>query len=290
MLRTSDFDFDLSQELIAKHPVSPRDLARMLVWKNNKIVDKKVNDLVDFFDSGDVLVLNDTKVIKAKLVGKRDYTKIEINLHKRILLDGFLCEASIWQVFAKPAKKLKIGDRFIVGEDFFADVLNKNEDGTVDLHFNIAGKKFFLALEKYGQMPLPSYIKRQEILKEDDQNYQTVFAKNYGAMAAPTAGLHFTNELLQELENKGVKKVFTTLNVGAGTFLPVKSKYVSDHQIHSEYFSISDHSCDVINEAKKSGKRIISVGTTSLRVLESVVSENGLLMPQARETSIFMGS
>ncbi|MCE3255136.1 MAG: queA [Rickettsiaceae bacterium] len=280
MLKTSDFDFHLPQELIANQPASPRDSARMLVWKGQKIIDKNVRDLADFLDEGDVLVLNDTKVIKAKLIGKRGEAKVEINLHKNL-------QSQIWQAFAKPAKRLKIGDKFIIADDFFAVVIAKNSDGIVDLEFNVDGNDFFSRLEKYGQMPLPPYIKK-EATSEDNQNYQTIYAANSGAVAAPTAGLHFTEELFQKLEAKGIKKVFVTLNVGAGTFLPVKSDFIKDHQMHEEYFSIKQEACDVINEAKKNGKKIIAVGTTSLRVLESAIDENGQLKAQNRETKIFI--
>ncbi len=286
MLKTSDFDFNLPPELIANQPANPRDCARMLVWKNQQIANQKVSDLVEFLNEGDVLVLNDTKVIKAKLTGKRGEAKVEINLHKD-------CRNGIWQVFAKPAKRLKIGDQFLIAQDFSAQVLNKNEDGIVELQFNVEGEKFFAMLEKHGQMPLPPYIKdsRESLVvsrKLDEQGYQTIYAKNSGAVAAPTAGLHFTEALFSKLEAKGIKKVFTTLNVGAGTFLPVKSELVQDHQMHSEYFSISKKTCDAINEAKQNGKKIIAVGTTSLRVLESAVDNNGELQAQTRETNIFI--
>ncbi len=280
MLKTSDFDFNLPPELIANQPANPRDSARMLVWENQQILDKKANNLVEFLNEGDVLVLNDTKVIKAKLVGKRGEAKIEINLHKD-------CRNGIWQVFAKPAKRLKIGDVFFISENFLAQVLDKNKEGIVDLQFNVVGEEFFAMLEKYGQMPLPPYIKNSDQSSET-KNYQTIYAKNSGAVAAPTAGLHFTEKLFKNLETKGIKKVFTTLNVGAGTFLPVKSELVKNHQMHSEYFSITKETCDVINEAKKNGKKIIAVGTTSLRVLESAVDENGDLKAQTRETNIFI--
>jgi len=280
MLKTSDFDFNLPPERIAHQPANPRDSSRMLVWKNQQIIDKKVSDLVDFLNEGDVLVLNDTKVIKAKLLGRRGEGRVEINLHKHL-------DRQIWSVFAKPAKRLKIGDSFKIADDFFAQVLNKNDDGTVDLQFNVVGEEFFAMLEKYGQMPLPPYIKNSDQLNEA-KNYQTIYAKNSGAFAAPTAGLHFTENIFKKLEAKGIKKVFTTLNVGAGTFLPVKSELVQDHQMHSEYFSITQEACDVINEGKKNGKKIIAVGTTSLRVLESAVDENGKLRAQTRETNIFI--
>ena len=280
MLKTSDFDFHLPNELIANQPANPRDSAKMLVWQNEQITNQKVSSLADFLTKGDVMVFNDAKVIKAKLTGKRDEAKISINLHKNL-------QDNIWQVFAKPAKKLRIADKFCIADDFFASVLNKNEDGTIDLQFNIGGAYFLDALEKYGQMPLPPYIKKSDN-QSDDQNYQTIYAKHSGAVAAPTAGLHFTNDLLQKLESKGIKKVFTTLNVGAGTFLPVKTKYLSDHQMHSECFSINDEACNTINEAKRQGKKIIAVGTTSLRVLESVADKNGILKPQTTETKIFI--
>jgi S-adenosylmethionine:tRNA ribosyltransferase-isomerase len=303
MLKTSDFDFNLPPELIANQPANPRDSARMLIFRNQEILDKQVSDLADFLNEGDVLVLNDTKVIKAKLTGKRAEAKVEINLHKHL-------KDHIWQAFAKPAKRLKIGDKFIIADEFFAEVLNKDENGIIDFKFNVGGKEFFAMLEKYGQMPLPPYIKQTssarhpsegwDLVKQEsgeipafagmttDSNYQTIYAKNSGAVAAPTAGLHFTQNLFEKLESKGIKKVFTTLNVGAGTFLPVKSELVQDHQMHSEYFCISKETCDMINESKRNGKKIIAVGTTSLRVLESAVDANGLLQPQAKETNIFI--
>jgi S-adenosylmethionine:tRNA ribosyltransferase-isomerase len=295
MFKTSDFDFHLPEELIAHKPANPRDSSKMLVFKDGGIINKQVSDLADFLEEGDLLVLNDTKVIKAKLIGKRGEAKVEINLHKRI-------NESTWQVFAKGAKKLRIGDKFEINtphcraeattfplnrgnEDFYAQVLAKDEDGIIDLEFNKSGQDFFDALEKYGTTPLPPYIKTDV---NHDQTYQTVYAKNAGAVAAPTAGLHFTEELFGKLEKRGVKKVFTTLNVGAGTFLPVKTDLIKDHKMHSEFFSINQETCDAINEAKKNGKRIIAVGTTSIRVLESACDENGILTPQTRETNIFI--
>ncbi|MFT5703393.1 MAG: S-adenosylmethionine:tRNA ribosyltransferase-isomerase [Rickettsiales bacterium] len=294
LLKTSDFDFNLPEELIAHKPANPRDSSKMLIWKDEKITDKKVSDLADFLEAGDLLVLNDTKVIKAKLIGKRGEAKIEINLHKNVK-DG------IWQVFAKGLRKLKIGDQFIIANDFYAKVLAKNEAKIVEMEFNKSGQDFFDALEKYGQMPLPPYIKQssdqnvendeiedKEQREEGNNSYQTVYAKNYGAVAAPTAGLHFTEELFNKLESRGIKTTFTTLNVGAGTFLPVKADLIKDHKMHSEFFSISKETCDAINEAKNNGKRIVAIGTTSLRVLESACNEDGFLSPQTRETDIFI--
>ncbi|MFT6332151.1 MAG: S-adenosylmethionine:tRNA ribosyltransferase-isomerase [Lentimonas sp.] len=277
-LKTSDFNFHLPEESIAHEPLSPRDSSKMLVWQDGAINNKQVKDLADFLEEGDLLVLNDTKVIKAKLIGKRGEAKVEINLHKNVK-DG------IWQVFAKGSKKLRIGDLFIVTNDFNAKVLAKDDDGIVDLEFNKSGQDFFDALEKHGLIPLPPYIKTST---DQNKNYQTVYAKNSGAVAAPTAGLHFTEELFKKLEKKGVKKTFTTLNVGAGTFLPVKTDLISDHKMHSEFFSISQKTCDAINKTKSNGKRVIAIGTTSLRVLESAADENGIINPQTRETNIFI--
>lgn len=283
MLKTSDFDFNLPEELIASQPFYPKEEAKMLVSQNQKIFDNQIKNLIDHLQKDDVMVFNDTKVIKAKLSGTRGEAKVEINLHKNL-------SKNIWQVFARPAKRLKIGDQFFIADDFYAQVLDKNSEGLVDLQFNCAEQEFFLKLEKYGKMPLPPYIKRPDKNHDqlDEENYQTIYAKNSGAFAAPTAGLHFTEKLFAELEKKGIKKTFVTLNVGAGTFLPVKSEFIEGHKMHSEYFVIEKETCDLINEAKKNGKRIIAVGTTSLRVLESVADENGELKPTSDNTQIFI--
>jgi len=280
MSKTIDFDFNLPEELIAKEPFSPREQAGLLVWQNQKISDKKIADLLDYLQEGDVIVFNDTKVIKAKLIGMRDEAKVEVNLHKHIG-DG------VWQVMARPAKRLKIEQIFKISDDFFAKVVAKHENGFVDLKFNCSGNKFYQKLEKYGTVPLPPYMKRSAE-KKDEINYQTIFAKTSGAVAAPTAGLHFTAELLAKIEQKKVQKAFVTLNVGAGTFLPVKTDLIKDHQMHEEYFTISQETCDLINSAKKAGKRVIAVGTTSLRVLESAADENNFLKSQSRDTDIFI--
>jgi len=280
MYKTADFDFDLPEELIAKNPVTPRDEAKMLVYKDGEFMDKQVMNITDYLSAGDVIVFNDTKVIKAKLYGTRDDVAIEINLHQNL-------QKNIWQVFAKPAKRLKPQDQFIIADDFYAVVINKNEEGLVELEFNCEGEEFFLKLEKYGHMPLPSYIKRAHE-KSDEKNYQTIYAANPGAVAAPTAGLHFTEKLFTELEKKGIEKAFVTLNVGAGTFLPVKSELIQDHQMHSEFFTIDEKACEIINKAKKSGKKIVVVGTTSLRVLESSSDAHGHIYPQDGHTRIFI--
>ncbi len=281
MLKTNDFDFNLPEKLIAHKPFYPRQKAKMLVFQNNLVSDKKIENLIEYLQDGDVMVFNDTKVIKAKLSGTRDDVKIEINLHKNL-------DKNIWQVMAKPAKRLKIDQIFKISDDFFAKVIKKHENGFIDLEFNCFGNKFYQNLEKYGQVPLPPYIKREIKNEKDEINYQTIFAKEPGAVAAPTAGLHFTKELFEQLETKKVKKVFVTLNVGAGTFLPVKSEFIKDHEMHEEYFTINEETCNIINEARKSGKRIVAVGTTSLRVLESAIDKNNQLQPQSRDTNIFI--
>jgi S-adenosylmethionine:tRNA ribosyltransferase-isomerase len=283
MLKTADFDFNLPEELIAQQPHQPRDEARMLVFGEGEFKDLQVKNLTDFLRAGDLVVFNDTKVIKAKITGRRGAAKIEINLHQNL-------SENIWRVFARPAKRLKIGDQFMVADDFYAMVIAKNE-GLVDLAFNCAGAEFFKQLEKYGQMPLPPYIKRgqgDDQSEGDEADYQTIYAKNSGAVAAPTAGLHFTEKLFAALDEQGIKKAFVTLNVGAGTFLPVKSEFIQDHQMHSEYYVVDQETADLINETKNSGGRIIAVGTTSLRVLESAVDDAGNLKAGSGDTKIFI--
>ncbi|PIR38891.1 MAG: tRNA preQ1(34) S-adenosylmethionine ribosyltransferase-isomerase QueA [Alphaproteobacteria bacterium CG11_big_fil_rev_8_21_14_0_20_39_49] len=276
----SDFNFDLPKELIADKPKFPRDTSRLLVV-GNQLTDKRFSDIIDLLNPNDVLVFNDTKVIPARLLGNRTGAKVEVTLHKNES-DG------VWKVFAKPAKKLKVGDIFSVADDFCATVLDKNE-GEVTLQFSTNGEEFFDKLNKYGQMPLPPYIDRKDgMLNSDIKDYQTVYAKNKGAVAAPTAGLHFTEELLRKIDKKGVKRVFTTLHVGAGTFLPVKVDDTKDHKMHSEFGIVTKDAANAINESRKSGGRVICVGTTSLRILESVADDEGNLSEFEGETDIFI--
>jgi S-adenosylmethionine:tRNA ribosyltransferase-isomerase len=281
MLKTSDFDFNLPEELIAKEPFSPRQKANMLVCENQEFEDQKVEDLLSHLKEGDVMVFNDVKVIKAKVHGFRDKGKIQINLNKHL-------KDNVWQVLAKPAKKLKIGDIFKVADDFFAKVIAKEKNRSVDLEFNCQDSEFYEKLEKYGKVPLPPYIKREKENKMDEVNYQTIFANQPGGLAAPTAGLHFTEELMAEIKKKKIKIAFVTLNVGSGTFTPVKSKLIKDHDMHEEYFTINKEACDILNTAKRTHNRVIAVGTTSLRVLESAVNSDNLLEPQSKDTNIFI--
>jgi S-adenosylmethionine:tRNA ribosyltransferase-isomerase len=276
----SDFDFYLPKDLIADKPFFPRDSSRLLAVLDS-FSEKNMYNFPDFLNKGDVLVFNDTKVIPARLFGQRGDAKLEITLHQNEA-DG------VWKAFTKPAKKLQIGDVFIVADYFTAIVIDKNE-GEVTLEFSSKGDGFFEKLSKYGSMPLPPYISRKNgAEKSDISDYQTIYAKNKGAVAAPTAGLHFTEELLQKIDEKGVKRVFTTLHVGAGTFLPVKVSDTKDHKMHSEFGIITKETAEIINYARAMGGRVICVGTTSLRILESVADDNGNLRAYEGDTDIFI--
>jgi S-adenosylmethionine:tRNA ribosyltransferase-isomerase len=282
MLKTSDFDFDLPPELIAQAPFFPREETKMLVFNGASIVDSQVISLNNFLQEGDVLVFNDARVIKAKLsaIISRNSARLDFNLDQE--RDGF------WQALSRPAKKVKAGDNLEIAPDFSALVIEKTDDGFIKIKFDCVENELLSKLEKYGSIPLPPYIKRGEENKSDLKNYQTIYAANGTAVAAPTAGLHFNERIFSELEKKKIQKVFVTLNVGAGTFLPVRSDFLKDHKMHSEFYSISEESAKIINDAKKNGKKIVAVGTTSLRVLESCADENGLVIPQKTNTEIFI--
>ncbi|WP_420549190.1 tRNA preQ1(34) S-adenosylmethionine ribosyltransferase-isomerase QueA [Curvivirga sp.] len=280
------FDFDLPQENIAQQPVFPRDHSRMLLCLNKELNDQQVFNLPDFLQPGDLIVCNDTKVIPTRLFGKRGEAGVEVTLHKQEASDT-------WSAFARPAKKLRVDDLFVVADDFQAQVIEKRDAGEVLLQFNKADGDLVLALWDHGIMPLPPYIKRTKGGDEgeeaqDRENYQTMFAKEEGAVAAPTAGLHFTDELKTKLEAKGVGFQAITLHVGAGTFLPIKVDDTKDHKMHAEYGVITEEEATRINDVKKNGGRIIAIGTTSLRLLESAVDENGVVQPFAAETDIFI--
>ncbi len=290
------FDFDLPKELIADKPTCPRDASRLLdLSDENKITDRHFYDLPDLLQKGDVLVFNDTKVIPARLYGARGEALVEVTLYHPV--DG-IC----WWSFIKNSKRLHPNDtiRFYTSEisaeesDFTAVVLEKKEDDGVLISFNCAPEKLGKMLESYGFMPLPPYIKREKPQPglwnkfNDKENYQTVYAKHEGAVAAPTAGLHFTPEILEKIRAKGVQEVFLTLHVGAGTFLPVKTEDTKDHKMHAEYGIITQDCVDIINQAKQEGRRVIAVGTTSLRLLESAADDKGVLHPFNGETDIFI--
>lgn len=290
-MKVEIFDFELNRDLIALEPANPRDSSRLLDLScNNKITDRHFYDLPDLLYENDLLVFNDTKVIPAKLYGKRGNAEVEVNLYKS--------ESNLkWWTFIKNSKRLKTDDAItfysekIHAEEsnFTAKVIEKKEDDGVLLEFNCKPEEIYPLLDKYGSMPLPPYIKREKLEnRNDNKNYQTIYAKNEGAVAAPTAGLHFTEDLLKKLEEKGVQKVFLTLHVGAGTFLPIKVEDTKDHKMHSEYGEISQEAADKINQTKKNGGRIIAVGTTSLRLLESAANDNGTLKAWNGSTDIFI--
>ncbi len=252
----------------------------MLVWNGKEIIDHKIENLIDFLREGDVLVFNDARVIKAKFCGKILRNGIEKNGVFEFNLDQTKNGSAnaIWRALCRPAKKIKVGDEVEIAKDFRVRILKKNDDGFIEIEFDCEGEELFRKIEKYGSIPLPPYIKRdQENLAEiesDQKNYQTIYAKNGVAVAAPTAGLHFDEEIFLRLKEKKVITVFVTLNVGAGTFLPVRSDKILDHKMHSEFFSISQDAAEIINKSKQIGSRIIAIGTTSLRVLESAAKKN----------------
>ena len=290
------FDFELDRSLIADKPASPRDTSRLLDLSDGEhIKDRHFYDLPDILQKGDILVFNDTKVIPARLYGAHNEAKVEVTLYHPI--DGLS-----WMSFIKNAKRLHQGDTIAFYTDeispqdssFTAEVIAKHGEDGVELRFNCDAKDLGTYLEQYGSMPLPPYIKRDKPTSglwnkyNDKEDYQTIYAKHEGAVAAPTAGLHFTDRVFEALEKKGIEKVFLTLHVGAGKFLPVKVADTKDHHMHAEYGLITPAACDKINQAKKEGRRIIAVGTTSLRLLESAADEQGILRPFTGETDIFI--
>lgn len=292
-LLTSDFDFDLPETQIAQHPVTPRDSARLLYVPRlpQQMSDLTVRDLPRLLQPGDLMVFNDTKVIPAQLTGMKTRTdippnepgtKIDVTLHKN---DG----SDQWRVFAKPGRRLKIGDQIVFAPDFTASVLDKTPEGEITLRFNVGGAALLEALHRYGEMPLPPYIRKlRPADAHDTEDYQTVYARAEGAVAAPTAGLHFTPTLLAMLDAKGIERRMVTLHIGAGTFLPVKTERIADHKMHAEYGEIDAETAAAVNRARAEGRRIVAVGTTSLRLLESATDGNGVTLPFANETNIFI--
>ncbi|NBX66640.1 MAG: tRNA preQ1(34) S-adenosylmethionine ribosyltransferase-isomerase QueA [Proteobacteria bacterium] len=278
-MRVELFDYDLPQELIASAPAHPRDSARLLhIPKSAHFADLCVRDLPQLLRAGDVMVFNDTKVIPARLFGQRGDVRVEILLH-RFMGDGH------WTCFAKPAKRLKDGQILVFAPDFEARVVGRAEDGQVILHFDTPD--MFSMLETYGELPLPPYMQRRAA-ETDKHNYQTAYAAEPGSVAAPTAGLHFTPELLKAIDDAGVSRVHVTLHVGAGTFLPVKAEDTKDHIMHAEWWRVSEAAANAINTAKKDGRRVIAVGTTSLRTLESAVNADGTVKAGSADTRLFI--
>lgn len=278
-----DFDYDLPKELIAQEPLKNRASSRLLLLdrKTGKTEHKIFSDILDMLEEGDCLVLNNTRVIPARLIGTKEETggAIEMLLLKRI-------NESDWEVALKPGKRAKVGARFVFGpeNELKAEILKIVEGGNRIVRFYYEGL-FENVLDKLGQIPLPGYITKK---LEDKERYQTVYAKFDGSAAAPTAGLHFTEELLSKIREKGVKIAFVTLHVGLGTFRPVKVEKIEEHTMHSEFFMIDSDAAEIINSTKEAGGRVIAVGTTSVRTLESAADENGKIAPTSMDTSIFI--
>lgn len=281
-MKVTDFDFYLPKELIAQHPLEQRDEARLMVLdkRTGDIEHKVFKDIIDYLNPGDCLVLNDTRVLPARLLGVKEGTggKMEILLLKRN-------EDDTWETLVKPGKRAKVGSRFDFGDgELKAEIVSVKEDGNRIVKFEYEGI-FEEVLDRLGQMPLPPYIKEK---LDDKEMYQTVYSKEEGSAAAPTAGLHFTEELLKRIEKKGVKLAFLTLHVGLGTFRPVKVENIEDHNMHSEYYCMTKETADMINETRENGGSIISVGTTSCRTLETIGDENGRVREQSGWTDIFI--
>lgn len=281
-MKVSDFYFELPEELIAQYPLEKRDSSRLMVLdkKNGEIEHRKFHDILEYLNEGDTLVLNNTRVLPARLIGEKEETggKIEFLLLKRI-------EGDKWECLAKPGRKAKVGTVFTFGEGKLKAVVREiGEEGNRIIEFKYDGI-FEQVLDELGQMPLPPYIHEK---LEDKERYQTVYSKEKGSAAAPTAGLHFTEELLKEIKDKGVNIAYLTLHVGLGTFRPVKVDDVNNHVMHSEYYHLDKENAELINKTKEAGKRVIAVGTTSSRTLETIGDENGRVREQSGWTDIFI--
>ena len=288
-MRVDDFDFPLPKDRIAQSPARPRDSARLL-HVGEALADRTVRDLPALLRPGDLLVMNDTRVIPARLRGIRSAARgeanVEVTLHRQMPC-AEVAETR-WLAFARPGKRLRPGDTVRCPGLPDAAVLEKRDGGEVLLAFDAAPARLLAALEDAGEMPLPPYIGRAAACRDDRADYQTVYARERGAVAAPTAGLHFTDRLLEALAGRGIDRAFVTLHVGAGTFLPVKADRVADHRMHAEAGTVTPETARRIDEARAAGGRIVAVGTTSLRLLESCTDESGTVRPFAGETDIFI--
>jgi len=281
-VKASDFDFYLPQELIAQHPLEKRDEARLMVLdkQSGNIEHKVFRDVLDYLEEGDCLVLNDTRVLPARLFGTKEGSggKMEFLLLKRK-------EKDLWETLVKPGRRAQIGSRFLFGNgELKAQVVAIGEEGSRLVRFEYEGI-FEEVLDRLGQMPLPPYIKEK---LEDKEMYQTVYSREQGSAAAPTAGLHFTEELLKRIEEKGVKLAFLTLHVGLGTFRPMKVENIDEHVMHSEYYSLSKESAEAINSCKENGNKVVAVGTTSTRTQETIGGEDSRVREQSGWTDIFI--
>ena len=273
----------MPQELIAQTPMEPRDMSRLMVIdKNTGEVEHKIfKDLIDYLRPGDCLILNDTRVIPARIYGVKKETGAVIEF---LLLKQ--SENNVWECLCKPGKRAKIGTEFVFGDGIVeCEVVDVTDDGNRKVQFKCDSKEIYTILDKIGKMPLPPYITEE---LQNGELYQTVYSKELGSAAAPTAGLHFTEEMLKKIEEKGIKVGYVTLHVGLGTFRPVKVDDVTNHKMHSEHYHISKETADLINDTKKNGGRVIAVGTTSTRTLESVATKNGCICEDEDDTSIFI--
>ena len=287
MYEKKDYYYELPEELIAQDPLKDRASSRLMVLEREtgNVTHRVFRDIIEYLEPGDCLVMNDTKVIPARLLGQREGSTgaIEVLLLKRI-------DKDVWECLVKPGKKMRPGMRAVFGDpeapELKAEVLDELEDGKRSIRFEYEGI-FEEVLDRLGEMPLPPYI-THKLAKEDRDRYQTVYAKNSGSAAAPTAGLHFTNELISAIEEKGVKIAKVTLHVGLGTFRPVKADNILDHHMHSEHCEVSKETAELVNSCKSAGGRIICVGTTSVRTLESMSGDDGVLKAGTKETEIFI--
>lgn len=281
-MKTDDFNYDLPENLIAQTPLEKRDESKLMILDKNtgEIKHEKFHNIIDYLNKNDVLVLNDTKVIPARIIGEKIDTKAVIEI---LLLKNTVSEN--WECLVKPAKRVKVGTVISFGDGKLKAICVKEEEEGIRLLKFLYEGIFYEILDELGSMPLPPYIK--EKLKEKDR-YQTVYAKNIGSAAAPTAGLHFTKELLEKIEQKGIKLCYVTLHVGLGTFRPVNVEDVTKHKMHSEYYSMTKEVAEILNKAKKNGQRIVSVGTTSTRTLETIMTKYGTFKETSGWTSIFI--
>lgn len=281
-MKVKDFYFDLPEELIAQHPLEKRDESKLMVLDKNTgtIEHKAFKNIIEYLNEGDCLVLNDTRVMPARLYGSKEDSggKMEFLLLRRL-------EKDIWETLVKPGKRAKIGSKFVFGNgDLKAEIVEVLDNGNRKVKFYYEGI-FEEVLDRLGEMPLPPYITEK---LEDKERYQTVYSREVGSAAAPTAGLHFTEELLQRIKTKGIDIAFVTLHVGLGTFRPVKAENVEEHEMHAEYYYLNKENAEIINRTKERGKRVIAVGTTSNRTLESIADENGRVREASGYTSIFI--
>lgn len=281
-MRVADFDFDLPETLIAQHPARPRDSARLLRIEPDRLVDDWIAHLAKLLNPGDLLIFNNTRVLPARLAARRGEAAVDITLHQQTNDD-------VWRAFARPARKCRIGDVLTFAGPLHAEVIERGEHGEIALRFSLGGKDLIGQIRCHGRMPLPPYIKRQGPSgAADDRDYQTLFAEKDGAVAAPTASLHFTPDLMDALERSDIRRAFITLHVGAGTFLPVRSDDTDDHRMHAEQFEVGSSTVAAVEATRARGGRVIAVGTTVLRTLEAAADVDGRLQAGIGETRLFI--